>query len=133
MVAQLGTTCRAGSVPNQGQSDTSADDSRFACVVSRDYSMTVTPIQAIRESCHRSIQGSREARTCFREIVARFFQFEPAYRDLTSGVKTMAHFMVLSQAGRALGDLHVGYENVPEYPASIEGPSNPKNATASKR
>ena len=28
-------------------------------------------------------------------------------------------------AGRQLGDLHVGYETVPEHPARIEGPARP--------
>jgi len=37
-------------------------------------------------------------------------------------------FLSLSQAGRALGDLHVGYESVPEYPATIEGPATPTAA-----
>ena len=40
-------------------------------------------------------------------------------------VKTAADFRAFSNAGRALGDLHVGYEKVAEYPAKIEGPAKP--------
>jgi predicted helicase len=35
-------------------------------------------------------------------------------------VKTTADFWAFSRAGRALGDLHVGYEGVAEHPARIE-------------
>jgi hypothetical protein len=35
-------------------------------------------------------------------------------------VKTAADFWAFSKAGRALGDLHVGYEQVEPYPAIIE-------------
>ena len=38
---------------------------------------------------------------------------------------TAAAFRAFSEAGRALGELHVGYEGVPEYPARIEGPTSP--------
>lgn len=34
---------------------------------------------------------------------------------------TAADFRAFSKAGRALADLHVGYEGVPEYPARIDG------------
>jgi predicted helicase len=40
-------------------------------------------------------------------------------------VKTAVDFWAFSRAGRALGELHVGFENVPEHPARIEGPSKP--------
>lgn len=43
-------------------------------------------------------------------------------------VKTAAGFWAFSKAGRALGDLHVGYEKVPEHPALIEGPAKPTAA-----
>ncbi|MEE3626426.1 type ISP restriction/modification enzyme [Nitrospirillum sp. BR 11752] len=36
-------------------------------------------------------------------------------------VKTAADFWTFSRAGRALGDLHVNYETVPPYPATITG------------
>lgn len=35
-------------------------------------------------------------------------------------VKSAADFWAFSKAGRALGDLHVGYEKVPEYSARVE-------------
>jgi predicted helicase len=35
-------------------------------------------------------------------------------------VKRAEDFWAFSRAGRALGDLHVGFERVPEYPATIE-------------
>lgn len=38
-------------------------------------------------------------------------------------VRTAAEFWAFSRAGRALGELHVGYERVPEYPACIEAVS----------
>jgi predicted helicase len=38
-------------------------------------------------------------------------------------VKTAADFWSFSRAGRALGELHVGYERVAEYPAKVELPS----------
>lgn len=43
-------------------------------------------------------------------------------------VKTASDFWAFSKAGRALGDLHVGYEKVPEHPARIEGPAKPTAA-----
>jgi len=43
-------------------------------------------------------------------------------------VKTAADFWAFSKAGRALGDLHVGYERVHEYGAKVEGPANPTSA-----
>jgi len=43
-------------------------------------------------------------------------------------VKTSADFWAFSRAGRALGDLHVGYERAPEHPARIEGPAKPTAA-----
>jgi len=43
-------------------------------------------------------------------------------------VKTAADFWAFSEAGRALGELHVGYERVPEYAAKVEGPSKPNAA-----
>lgn len=38
---------------------------------------------------------------------------------------TVADFWGFCKAGRALADLHLGYERVPEYPARIEGVSRP--------
>ena len=43
-------------------------------------------------------------------------------------VKKAADFWAFSRAGRALGELHVGYERVPEHPARIEGPARPTSA-----
>jgi predicted helicase len=43
-------------------------------------------------------------------------------------VKTAADFWAFNKAGRALGELHVGYERVPEYAARVEGPKNPTAA-----
>jgi predicted helicase len=43
-------------------------------------------------------------------------------------VKTAADFWAFSKAGRALGELHVGYERVPEYAAKVEGPASPTSA-----
>jgi len=43
-------------------------------------------------------------------------------------VRTVADFWAFSKAGRALGDLHVGYEKVPEHAARIEGPTSPTAA-----
>lgn len=43
-------------------------------------------------------------------------------------VKTAADFWAFSRAGRALGDLHGGYEQVPEYAARVDGPTNPTGA-----
>ena len=43
-------------------------------------------------------------------------------------VKTAADFWAFSKAGRALGDLHVGYERAPEFAAKVEGPANPTSA-----
>lgn len=40
-------------------------------------------------------------------------------------VKTAKDFWAFCKAGRKLGDLHVGYEDVPEYDATIEGPAKP--------
>jgi len=37
-------------------------------------------------------------------------------------VRTAADFWAFSRAGRALGNLHVGYERVAEYAATVEGP-----------
>lgn len=37
-------------------------------------------------------------------------------------------FWAFSKAGRALGELHVGYERVPEHPARVEGPAKPTPA-----
>lgn len=43
-------------------------------------------------------------------------------------VKTAADFWAFSKAGRALGELHVGYENVPEFAARLEAPPKPTAA-----
>ncbi|MFO0640726.1 MAG: type ISP restriction/modification enzyme [Polyangiaceae bacterium] len=43
-------------------------------------------------------------------------------------VKTAADFWAFSKAGRALGELHVGYERVPEHAAKVEGPASPTSA-----
>lgn len=43
-------------------------------------------------------------------------------------VKTAKDFWAFSRAGRKLGDLHVGYESVPEFKAQIEGPAKPTGA-----
>jgi len=43
-------------------------------------------------------------------------------------VKKPEDFWSFSRAGRALGELHVGYERVPEYPARVEGPAKPTGA-----
>lgn len=43
-------------------------------------------------------------------------------------VRTADAFWAFSRAGRKLGDLHVGYESVPEYAARIEGPARPTGA-----
>jgi predicted helicase len=43
-------------------------------------------------------------------------------------VASAADFWAFSKAGRALGDLHVGYEKVPEHPAKVEGPAKPTAA-----
>ena len=40
-------------------------------------------------------------------------------------MRTAADFWAFSKAGRALGELHVGYEKVPEHPAKVEGPAKP--------
>ncbi|MDP2316302.1 MAG: type ISP restriction/modification enzyme [Pseudomonadota bacterium] len=40
-------------------------------------------------------------------------------------VKSAEDFRAFSKAGRALGELHVGYERVPEYAARVEGPAAP--------
>lgn len=40
-------------------------------------------------------------------------------------VTSAADFRAFSKAGRELGDLHVGYERVPEYAARVEGPDKP--------
>lgn len=40
-------------------------------------------------------------------------------------VKKAADFWAFSRAGRALGELHVGFERAPEYAARIEGPVSP--------
>jgi predicted helicase len=36
-------------------------------------------------------------------------------------VKSAADFWAISRAGRQLADLHLQYENVPMYPAKVEG------------
>jgi predicted helicase len=41
---------------------------------------------------------------------------------------TAEAFWAFSKAGRALGELHVGYESVPEYPARVEGVAKPTPA-----
>lgn len=43
-------------------------------------------------------------------------------------VKSTQDFWAFSKAGRALGELHVGYEQVAEYPAKVEGPPKPTKA-----
>ncbi len=43
-------------------------------------------------------------------------------------VKTAKDFWVFSRAGRKLGDLHVGYEEVDEYDATVEGAARPTTA-----
>ena len=43
-------------------------------------------------------------------------------------MKTAADFWAFSKAGRELGELHVGYEKVPEHPAKVEGPAKPTAA-----
>jgi predicted helicase/SOS-response transcriptional repressor LexA len=43
-------------------------------------------------------------------------------------VKTAKDLWAFSRAGRALGELHVGYEGVPEYPARVESPPRPTPA-----
>ncbi|MGH7282803.1 MAG: type ISP restriction/modification enzyme, partial [Polyangiaceae bacterium] len=43
-------------------------------------------------------------------------------------VKTVADFWAFTKAGRSLGELHVGYERVPEYGAKVEGPAKPTAA-----
>ncbi|MDP2306877.1 MAG: type ISP restriction/modification enzyme [Pseudomonadota bacterium] len=40
-------------------------------------------------------------------------------------MKLAADFRAFTKAGRALGELHVGYERVPEYAARVEGPDKP--------
>jgi predicted helicase len=43
-------------------------------------------------------------------------------------VKTPSDFWAFSKVGRKLAELHVGYERVDEYPATIEGPPKPTKA-----
>ena len=43
-------------------------------------------------------------------------------------MKAAADFWAFTRAGRALGELHVGYERVPEYAARVEGPEKPTAA-----
>ena len=43
-------------------------------------------------------------------------------------VRSATDFWAFSKAGRALGDLHVGYERAPEYGATIDGPAVPTDA-----
>ncbi len=43
-------------------------------------------------------------------------------------VKAATDFWAFSKAGRALGELHVGYEQVPEYAAMIDAPASPTGA-----
>ncbi len=43
-------------------------------------------------------------------------------------VVSASDFHAFSNAGRLLGDLHVGYEQVPEYPARVEGLAKPTAA-----
>jgi predicted helicase len=43
-------------------------------------------------------------------------------------VKAAADFWAFVKAGRRLGELHVGYERVPEHPARVEGPDRPTAA-----
>lgn len=43
-------------------------------------------------------------------------------------VKTAKEFWAFSQAGKQLGDLHVGYEAVAEYKATINGPAQPRGS-----
>lgn len=43
-------------------------------------------------------------------------------------VRAAKDFWAFSKAGRKLGDLHVGYEQVAEFPATVEGPSHPTAA-----
>lgn len=43
-------------------------------------------------------------------------------------MKKAADFWAFSRAGRALGELHVGYERVAEYAARIDGPAKPSAA-----
>jgi predicted helicase len=44
-------------------------------------------------------------------------------------VKKAGDFWAFSRAGRTLGDLHVGFEQVGEYSALIEGPTKPTGAS----
>jgi predicted helicase len=44
-------------------------------------------------------------------------------------VKKAGDFWAFSRAGRTLGELHVGFEQVSEYPARIEGPAKPTGAS----
>lgn len=44
-------------------------------------------------------------------------------------VKRAEDFWAFSRAGRTLGDLHVGFEQVGEYPARVEGPAKPFGAS----
>lgn len=43
-------------------------------------------------------------------------------------LKQAGDFRAFSRAGRKLGDLHVGYESVPEHKLSVEGPARPTSA-----
>ncbi len=42
-----------------------------------------------------------------------------------SKAPTAVAFRAFGKAGRALGELHVGYEGVPEHPARVECPTSP--------
>ena len=42
-------------------------------------------------------------------------------------VRNAADFRAFTRAGRTLGEIHVGFERVPEHPARIEGPAKPTN------
>lgn len=60
----------------------------------------------------------------------------PEYRDLYAEnlgkelpriprVTSAEDFLAFSDAGRRLGDMHVGFERAPEFPATVDGPPNP--------
>jgi len=40
-------------------------------------------------------------------------------------VRSMDDFWTFAKAGEALGNLHIHYEDVPEYPATVDGPAEP--------
>ncbi len=86
--------------------------------------MTTTALAALLDTYRHAAVTEREKGAYFEELVvcyrARFADNLAKELPRIPCVKTAADFWAFSRAGRALAELHLGYETVAPYPVKID-------------